>query len=284
MPFYSHFLQSQQQSENPQENDNHTSQFEYSNFLVSGISDPPSALENDPISDVLFPNDDYLPGFPCTSGCGEKFPTVIMQEIHVQHYCKGPYDEIESCQETSVAAFQTPSTSSVSDLDGTLQLPSSPGTSQLDPNPASIPSFDTGAVDHMKAKKCLLCGKYLASRQGLKYHTALHNSGHILCSVGACHYSARSQGAMDLHMRVSHSAVTDERKGEILACCYCGRIMDKKNRLRRHLRHHDSGKFPCPIENCPSQVMLTLYALNQHLSLEHAGLQRCRSLLGSHLI
>ena len=118
MPFSSLFLQTQQQSENPQENDNPTSQFEYSNFLVSKISDPPSALEIAFPSDVFFPNDDYPPGFPCTSGCGKKFPTVIMQEIHVQHYCKGPYDEIESCQETSVAAFDIPSMNPDDDHDG----------------------------------------------------------------------------------------------------------------------------------------------------------------------
>lgn len=307
MPFPSLFLQSQQQSENQQENDNHTSQFEYPNFLLSGISDPPSALENAFPSDVFFPNDDYPPGFPCTSGCGKKFPTVIMQEIHVQHYCKGPYDEIESCQETSVAAFYTASISSNDDYDEIPRLPSSPGTSQLEPDPALIPAIsissgsDHGVTSQLPSSpgigqleldpssipaanngmdlKCLLCGKYLSSRQSLKYHIAVHKPGHIFCSVGGCRYSARSQGALDLHMNVNHSAVTNEREGEILSCCHCGRIMNNKNQLRRHLRNHDAGKFPCPIENCSSQVMSTLAALDHHLKFDHADCQRCGSLL-----
>ena len=354
------------------------------NLLVLGRSDPSFALEDAFPSDVFFPNDDYPPGFPCTSGCGKKFPTVIMQEIHIQHYCKGPYDEIESCLETSVAAFKTPSTSSDDDHDGIPQLPSSPGTSelelnapaipavdnskdvqcplcgkylasrrnlrrhmashdsgsflcpvekclyhsaksqgaldlhvrkkhpavaeqregersvidldgiprlpsslgtsQLEPDPPAIPSHGAVPVDRSEDLKCLVCGRYLATRPDFKYHMALHNWEHILCSVRACRYSARSQYAMDLHMRVCHLAVTDERKGEILACCHCGRNMYKKDQLRRHLRHHDSGKFPCPIDNCSSQVMSTLEALNLHLNFHHANLQRRGSLLGTHLI
>ena len=149
MPFSSPFSQSQHQPSIPQENDSHTNGFEYSNFLVSGTSDPPSTLEIAFPSDIFFPNDDYPPGFPCTSGCGKKFPTVIMQEIHVQHYCKGPYHEIESCQETSVAAPETPSTSSDDDHDGIPRLPPSPGMGQLEPDPALIPAVSTSSgSDH----------------------------------------------------------------------------------------------------------------------------------------
>ena len=322
-----------------------------------GRSDPPFALEDAFPSDVFFPNDDYPPGFPCTSGCGQKFPTVIMQEIHIQHYCKGPYDEYESCLETSVAAFQTPTTSSDDDHDGIPQLPSSPGTSTLEPDPPAIPSHGAVPVDRSEDLKCFVCGRYLASRrnlrdhmashdrrpflcpvekclyhsaksqgaldfhvrkkhpavakqrkgersvidhdgtprlpsspgtgdnskdiqcpscgkyltrrQNLKAHIASHNSGKILCSSSWCHYSSNSQGAMDIHMRVRHSSVTDEWKPEMLACWYCGRNMDKKDQLERHVRHHNSGRFPCPIDNCPSKVMLTVDALDEHLNLRH---------------
>ena len=333
MPFSSPFPQSQPQSKIPQENDNPTSQFEYSNFLVSGTSDPPSALEIAFPSDVFFPNDDYPPGFPCTSGCGKKFPTVIMQEIHIQHYCKGPYDEIKSCQETSVAAFDIPSMnfddnhdgipqllsspvmghlesnpalipavsiSSGSDHGVTPQLPLSPGTGQLEINPLPISaisissgskhgvtpqlpsSLDTSqlepdllsvpARDSSKDLYCPLCDKYLKRRQTFKVHMALHNSLKIPCPVGVCHYSARSQGALDLHMRVRHPAVTDEREGETLSCCHCGRIMNSKARLQRHLRYHDAGKFPCPIEPCLAHVMSTQDALDQHLDSKHGDI------------
>ena len=300
MPFSSPFSQSQPQSEIPQENNNHISQFEYSNFLVSGTSDPPSALEIAFPSDVFFPNDDYPPGFPCTSGCGKKFPTVIMQEIHVQHYCKGPYHEIESCLETSVAAFDTPSISSDDGHDGMHQLLSSPGTSQLESNPLRIPAISTSsgseygvtpqmpsspgmgqleadllsvpAGDNSKGIHCPLCDKYLKKRQNLKAHMAIHNWPVNHCPVDGCYYSTRSQDGLDLHIRVRHSAITDEREGETFSCCHCGRIMGNPERLRRHLRYHDAGKFPCPIEPCLAPVMSTPDALNQHLDTKHGNI------------
>ena len=261
-----------------------------------------------------------------------------MQEIHIQHYCNGPYDDIESCLKTSVAAFKTPSTSSDDDHDGIPQLPSSPGTSQLEPDPLAIP------VDRREDLKCLSCGKYLASRRNLQRHMASHDSGsflcpvekclyhsaksqraldshvrkkhpavaeqraggrsiidldgthrlpsspgtgqlgEILCSSSLCHYSSNSQGAMDIHTRMNHSGVTDERKPETLACWYCGRNMDKKDRLQRHVGHHASGRFPCPIDNCPSKVMLTVDALDEHLNLRHWELRIGGLLLQSQLV
>ena len=333
MPFSSPFSQSQPQSEIPQENSNPTRQFEYSSLLLSGTSDPPSALGIAFPSEVFFPNDDYPPGFPCTSGCGKKFPTVIMQEIHVQHYCKGPYDEIESCLETSVAAFDTPSMnpdddhngmhqlplspgmgqmetntalipavsiSSGSDCGVTPQLPSLPGTGELETDPTLIPAVsiysggehgvtpqlplspDTSqletdhssvpAGDNSKGVYCPACNMYLTTRQNLKVHMEIHDWPTIPCPVDVCHYSARSQDGLDLHMRVRHPAVTDEREGDPFSCCHCGRIMGNPERLRRHLRWHDAGKFPCPIEPCLARAMSTQVALDQHLDSKHGNI------------
>ena len=247
---------------------------------MSRRSDPPSALESAPTSDVIFPNDEYPPGFPCTSGCGKEFPTVVLQEIHTQHYCEGPYDEIEFWQGASVAAPQTPSTSSVSERDGTPQLPVSSGTSHLGPNTQSTPTDDAIAVAHNEDFKCPSCGKCLGERQSLRLHMVSHESGKFLCPVNRCRYcSAKSQAELDFHLREDHSVVTEQTEGERFACWYCGRNMNKRRRLLVHVRFHESGKFPCPIDNCSSSVLLSQDALEQHLSNKHTNIQICGSLL-----
>ena len=168
--------------------------------------------------------------------------------------------------EPDPALIPSVSTNSESDHGGIPHLPSSPGTMHLEPNSALIPVVED---EDKKNLKCLLCDKYLSNRQHFVAHMASHNSGRILCSISVCHYSARSQGAMDIHMRLKHSDVTSEGKGEVLACWYCGRNMGNKAPLRRHVRNHDSGKFPCSIDNCSSRVMLTQDALDQHLDRKH---------------
>lgn len=247
---------------------------------MSGRSDPPSALESAPTSDVILPNDEYAPGFPCTSGCGKKFPTIILQEIHTQHYCEGPYDEIESWQGASVAALQTPSTSSVSDRDRTPRLPASSDTSHWEPDLPSNPTDDPITVAHNEDYKCSLCGKCLKERKSLHHHMALHESGKFLCPVNRCVYrGGKSQWELDFHLREKHSVVTEQREGERFACWYCGRNMNKRRPLLEHVRFHESGRFPCPIDDCSSSVLLTQYALDQHLNNEHKNVQISGSLL-----
>ncbi|KAK0509732.1 hypothetical protein JMJ35_008126 [Cladonia borealis] len=139
MPFSFPFLQGQRQSKNSHKNEDHSSQLR--------SDPPPPALQNAPTSDVFFPHDDYPPGFPCTSGCGKKFSTVIQLEIHIQHYCEGPYDEIEAWQGASVAAPQTPSASSVSDHDRIVRWLASSDASTLEPDLPASPSYDASAIE-----------------------------------------------------------------------------------------------------------------------------------------
>ena len=247
---------------------------------MSGRCDLPSALESAPTSDVVFPNDEYAPGFPCTSGCGKNFPTIILQEIHTRHYCEGPYDEIESWQGASVAALQTPSTSSIIDQDAIPQSAVSPVASRSQPSAPSTPSHDAVAVDHEEDFICSLCGRCLTERRILRRHMALHESGKFLCPVNRCKYHlGKSQGELDFHLREKHSVVTEQREGERFACWYCGRNMNKRRPLLKHVRFHESGRFPCPINNCSSSVLLTQYALDQHLNNEHKNVQIRGSLL-----
>ena len=283
-------------------------------FLVSRRSDPPPALENAPISDVIFPNDDYPPGFPCTSGCGRKFHTVIQQEIHTQHYCERPYDPIESSQGASVTAPQTPSAMSVSDRDrivgwlassGISSLdpnpPSSPspvavalnhnkefasGTSNLEPNPPSTLTVDDVAVNHNKRFECSICGKCVTKQWVLNGHMKLHAAGKLPCPVNGCKYhEAKSWADLDFHLRVDHhlrvdeADITEQGGGARFTCWYCGRNMNKRSLLKRHTRKHEAGKFPCPVDNCSSNVLQTQDALDQHLQMLHANEQISGSLL-----
>lgn len=284
------------------------------NFLVSRRSDPPPALENAPTSDVVFPNDDYPPGFPCTSGCGRKFHTVIQQEIHIQHYCERPYDPIESSQGASVTAPQTPSAMSVSDRDrivgwlassGISSLdpnpPSSPspvavavnhnkdfasGTSNLEPNYPSTPTVDDVAVNHNKRFECSICGKCVTKQWVLNGHMKLHAAGKLPCPVNGCKYhEAKSWADLDFHLRVDHhlrvdeADITEQGGGARFTCWYCGRNMNKRSLLKRHTRWHEAGKFPCPVDNCSSNVPQTQDALDQHLQMLHANEQISGSLL-----
>ena len=347
-----------------------------------GRRDPATALENASTPDVIFPNDEYPPGFPCTSGCGKKFPTVILQEIHTQHYCEGPYDEIEFYHDASVAASRTPSTSSVSDRDGTSrglssgdtgqlehdspsisnydamavehsedgtsrgpssagtghlehdspsisnydamavdhsedgisrgpssggtgQLehdppsisnydamavdhsedgisrgPSSGGTGQLEHDPPSISNYDAMAVDHSENFKCPFCGKCLTDIRSFNRHKEAHESGKVLCPVNKCRYhSGKTKWELDFHMREKHPDIAEQREGERFACWYCGRNMKARRQLLVHVRFHEVGRFPCPINNCSSSVLLSQHALDQHLKKIHKNVQMCGSLL-----
>ena len=278
------------------------------NFLVSRRSDPPPALENAPTSDVIFPNDDYPPGFACTSGCGKKFHTVIQQEIHTQHYCERPHDEIESWQGASVTAPQTPSAMSLSDRDrivgwlassGTSNLEPNPpstltvddvavnhnkdfasGTSNLESNPPSTLTVDDVAVNHNKRFKCPLCGKCVTKQWVLDGHMKLHAAGKLPCPVNGCKYhEGKSQADLDFHLRVDHADITEQREGARFTCWYCGRNMNERSKLKRHTRFHEAGKFPCPVDNCSSYVLQTQDELDQHLEKQHANEQTSGSLL-----
>lgn len=275
---------------------------------MSRRSDPPPALENAPASDVISPYDDYPPGFPCTSGCGQLFSTVIMQEIHVQHYCEGPYDEIEAWQRAIIAAPPPPSAISVSNHDGIVRWlasvdtsylesnpPSSPspdavavnrnedfvwGTSNLEPDPLSNPTVDAVAVNHNKRFKCSLCGKAVSKQWVLDRHIMLHAAGRFTCPVNGCKYhTAKSQAELDFHLRVSHADITEQRGGARFTCWYCGRNMNERSLLIRHARLHEAGKFPCPIDNCSSYVHKTQIELDEHLKIIHTNGQISESLL-----
>ena len=324
------------------------------NFLVSRRSDPPPALENAPASEVISPYDDYSPGFPCTSGCGQLFSTVIMQEIHVQHYCEGPYDDIEVWQGASVAVTPPPFDISVSNHNGIVRWlasvdtsylesypPSSPspdavavnrnedftsgtsnlepapssnptisavavnhnkdfawgksnlepdplsnptvdavavnhnedfawGTSNLEPDPLSNPIVNAVAVNHNKRFKCSLCGKSVSKQWVLDRHIMLHAAGKFTCPVNGCKYhTAKSQAELDFHLRVSHADITEQKGGARFTCWYCGRNMNNRGALIRHTRLHEAGKFPCPVDNCSSYVLLTQGALDHHLESKH---------------
>ena len=195
----------------------------------------------------------------------------LLCTVSVCHYSAMSQDsmDIHMRAKHPAVAEQREGGRSVIDLDGTPTLPSSPGTGQLEPGPPSIPNLDTSAIDHSGDGQCLLCGKYLASRQTFGKHMASHNSGRILCSISMCHFSTTSQDALDIHMDLKHPNVTNERKVEIHACSYCGRKMNHRRQLLTHAKLHDSGKFPCPIDNCSSHVMLTQNALDRHLDRDH---------------
>ena len=283
------------------------------NFLVSRRSDLPPALENAPISDVIIPNNDHPPGFPCNRGCGKKFHTVTQQETHTKHYCEKPYDETESCQGASVTTPQTPTAMSVSDRDRIVgwlassdisylepNPPSSPspeavavnhnkdfasGTSNLEPNPASTLTVDDVTVNHNKRFECSICGKCVTKQWVLNGHMKLHAAGKLPCPVNGCKYhEAKSWADLDFHLRVDHALrvnetdIIEQRGGAKFTCWYCGRNMNKRSLLKRHTRWHEAGKFPCPVDNCSSRVHQTQVALDQHLELDHTNEQISGSL------
>ena len=277
-----------------------------------------------------------------------------MQEIHVQHYCEGPYDDIEVWQGASVAVTPPPFDISVSNHDGIVRWlasvdtsylesypPSSPspdavavnrnedftsgtsnlepappsnptisavavnhnedfawGTSNLEPDPLSNPTFDAVAVNHNedfawgtsnlepdplsnpiinavavnhnKRFKCSLCGKSVSHQWVLDRHIMLHAAGKFTCPVNGCKYhTAKSQAELDFHLRVDHADITEQRGGARYTCWYCGRNMNNRGALIRHTRLHEAGKFPCPVDNCSSYVLLTQGALDHHLESKH---------------
>lgn len=320
---------------------------------MSRRSDPPPALENAPTQEVTFPNDDYPPGFPCLSGCGKKFPTVMQLEIHIQFDCEGPYDEIGARQGTSVAAPQPPSASSASNHDRIVQWLASSFIGYVEPDPLVSPSYDAIAVDHdedfaagisrlehpllnptgdavavnhnenfasgtshlepnppptlavnavvvnhnenfasgtghlvpnppltstggavagnhNERFKCPVCGKCLTRQRTLNRHTKLHALGRFPCPVKGCKFNGgKSQGELIFHLREDHTDITEQRGGDRFACWYCGRNMKSKPTLMYHVELHKSGKFPCPVDNCPSSAQLTQGALDHHLKDKH---------------
>ena len=279
---------------------------------------PPPALQNAPTSDIIFPNDDYPPGFPCTSGCGKKFSTVIQLEIHIQHYCKGPYDEIEAWQGASVAAPQTPSAISGSNHDRivgwlassdarTLEpdLPASPsydaiavdddedfaaGISYLDPELLLKPTVDVGAVSHREG--------FALGRSNLEHplstptvdavavnhhegftsgtsHLEHSPSGPTVDAVTVNQNELFASGTRHLEPSLPAIPAVDAIAGtrkEGYNCPLCGKYLNRRGDLNRHMKVHASGQINCLVDGCNYHTAKSQAELDFHVRVNHADI------------
>ena len=154
------------------------------------------------------------------------------------------------------------------------------GTSHLLSDPPSKLSARTVAAYNKESFKCPLCGKCVSRQVVLDGHMKSHAAGKFPCSVKGCNYhTAKSQLALDFHVRVDHADVTQQREGVRFECWHCGRNMHQRNPLLYHVKLHEAGKFPCPIDNCSSRTHSTQYALDEHLNNEHTDAEISGSFL-----
>ena len=305
---------------------------------------PPPALQNAPTSDIFFPNDDYPPGFPCTSGCGKKFPTVIQLEIHIQHYCEGPFDEIEAWQGESVAAPQPLSDSSVSDHDRIVGWLASSDASTLEPDLPASPSYDASAIEddedfaavisHLDPKLLLkptvdavtvnpkevfasgtrhlvpnlatvdaVAVNHIEGFASGTSHLEHSPSGPTVDAVTVNQNELFASGTRHVEsslpstptvdaVAVNHNevfalgtrhlepslpaipavdAVAGNRK-EGYNCPLCGKYLNRRGDLNRHMKVHASGQINCLVDGCNYHTAKSQAELDFHVRVNHADI------------